>query len=229
MDEATSPAAAASPPSEPSPAAAVALEVERGGRRDPVRRRPLGDVPPAPGQFGRELGRAGRLHDVEREHRLVVAAGRRLALQPAVPPATHQAHAVDRRAGRARVRPGMTPRPDHAAPRRLDVLQHREHGLAIGVVEAADGEDRRLDRGPVLADRGRPPEGVATLMAEPLQRPLRGGLETSEPFLAPARPEALGVRRQRVLADHLDRPVDALAGVERPARRSGRRSRSGRG
>ena len=66
----------------------------------------------------------------------------------------------------------------------------------------------------VLADGRSAPEGVAALVAEPLEGPLRGGLESAQPFLAPARPESLRVGGQGVLADHLDGPVHALPDME---------------
>ena len=117
-------------------------------------------------------------------------------LQVLVEPAHALLQEPDRRARLAIVRENVAPRADQAlakGPGRPS--SRRGTALRVAVRPAADGVDRRLDRGVVLAHRSVPPVRVAALVGEPgLDHRLRA-VQSVEPYGAPAVADRRGVGR----------------------------------
>ena len=78
-----------------------------------------------------------------------------------------------------RVRPGA----DHRLHRRLQVLQHARHAVAVAVVPAADHERRHADRVVALLERGALPERAVALLALVREHPRRRVEAVLEIFL----------------------------------------------
>ena len=126
--------------------------------------RPAVLVPP---RAGRALQvRTGRVPvaDEHRETRLVHDPGVD-ALQPLVEPAHGLVTPFDAGLGIRFVRPGMRPRSDDRLHRRLQVLEHARHAVAVAVVPARDVQARDADVAISALRRGPVPEGPVPLLA----------------------------------------------------------------
>ena len=122
--------------------------------------------------------------------------------------------------GRPAVRVLVRPGPDESPyPVVRQVFHEPQHGVAVGVVPAADGQDRRVDRRVVLADAAVPPVVVALLVCQPGVQERVERFEALAPHRQPAvLPDARRVRRAGGERQHRARPgehVDAEDGAAR--------------
>ena len=202
----------------PEAAGPVAGQVERRRRRDPAGTgRPAADRPPAAraARPARRRAETARRPPARRRRRSGPARRRRRSRSP-LSQRSHQRVMSPTPSivgpGRAGVRPGVAPRARGSRGTGARTLATTARTLSrYAVVEAAEGEDRRprwspSPRSPSRVASARRGAGGAARRAATAASPRAGGSHSSR---QPG-PEALGVGRQGVLADHLDRPVDAL-------------------
>ena len=92
------------------------------------------------------------------------------------------------------------------------------HGIGIGIVPAADGQDRRLDGGEILGHRAVLPIGIAARMAQPIGGQEGFGGKTLQPHGAPALADQHRIGRAGGIGQHGAAPaeifVDDAAALE---------------
>jgi hypothetical protein len=104
------------------------------------------------------------LADVDREGRLLEDPGV-LALQPPVEPAHRFATPLDLGLGPRIVREVVVPGADHGLHRRIHVLEHADHAVAVAVVPAPDVVAGHPDLVVAVSRRGPVPERAVALVA----------------------------------------------------------------
>ena len=110
------------------------------------------------------------------------------------------------------VRKGVRPRADEPLARPGQPLQQARDAVGVAVGPAADGIDRDLDGGVVLAHRAVLPVGVAALVREPGVDPRPVGGEPLLPELAPPLSHGCLVRRLALPVQHARAPVQQVGG-----------------
>ena len=180
---------------------------------------------PAPGPLLEVRLRRPVAADEDGQRRLVVdAVG--LVPQPAVPPAGHQRHVVDVRAGHRGRRAGVAPRAGQHPHRRPGGVERPRRPVRDAAVAVGPAGDEHRRAGDAVVARGAPPEGAGAdravppvravrALREPLEQPGRRPLDPPPPLLAPAVAEQVRHRREAVHRDHVERVVDE---VEQPQR-----------
>ncbi len=135
---------------------------------------------PAAGPFQR--AGIGRIRIVHPGDDLGIAGDAGIVpLQPLIPPAQGFLQEAGGRSRQAVMRIGMTPGPDPALHRRLDMFAEPRHRVGIAVLPTAHGKDGAFDGVVILDHRGLAPIGVAPLMARP-----RCGTASGSAAAAPA-------------------------------------------
>ena len=139
---------------------------------------------------------------------VAVAVALALALEPAIEPADDlpmEIGGVDLRDMGILV----LPRPNQRAGRRGQVRGERRRGVDVGVRPAADGQHRRLDGLPVLADRAVPPVGIAGRMVQPAGGEEGQRFNPLHPAFAPVVAQHR-IGRSGLVGQHLGAPVEVV-------------------
>src|SRR5271155_1427368 len=111
------------------------------------------------------------------------------------PPAHFFLDPAQPRPRRGRLRVAVSPRSDHRLGRNAQTLEQTRDRRVVGIRPAADEVSGAADGGGIEPPRALAPVLVLALMAKPLGRDRRGGLQAAHPGLFPAWAEHLRVRR----------------------------------
>ena len=123
---------------------------------------------------------------------------------------------VEVRPRRRLVGPRVDPVADDRVRRCRAAGLHPERRIDVGVVPAADVEDRNADGVVVRRQRALAPIRPVGLVTEPREEPGRGRLESRPPVVPPGPPSERCVRRHRVHRDLADRVFAELADGHAP-------------